>query len=153
MSIALILHKLAVVIWVGGMFFAYQCLRPVAAAQLPPPARLTLWNGVFRRFFPWVWAAVATLLGSGFWLIFGALGGMGAVGVHVHIMLGLGSLMMLIFLHVFFAPYRRLTRAVAAQDWSAGGQALSQIRILIGINTALGLLTILVGAGGRYMPW
>ena len=78
---------------------------------------------------------------------------MGAVGIHIHIMLGLNNLIILIFLHVFFAPYRRLTRAVAAQDWSAGGQALSQIRILIGINTALGLLTILVGAGGRYMPW
>ena len=66
-------------------------------------------------------------------------------------MLGLGSLMMLIFLHVFFAPYRRLTRAVAARDWPAGGKALSQIRILVGINTVLGLLTTLVGAGGRYI--
>ena len=137
--------------WVGGMFFAYGCLRPVAGAQLEPPARLTLWAGVFERFFPWVWAAVITILASGFWLIFGALGGMGAVGVHVHIMLSLGVLMMLIFLHVFFAPYRRLTRAVAAQDWPAGGKALSQIRILVGINTALGLLTTLVGAGGRYI--
>lgn len=151
MFIAVVLHVVAVVIWVGGMFFAYGCLRPVAGAQLEPPARLTLWAGVFERFFPWVWAAVITILASGFWLIFGALGGMGAVGVHVHIMLSLGVLMMLIFLHVFFAPYRRLTRAVAAQDWPAGGKALSQIRILVGINTALGLLTTLVGAGGRYI--
>ena len=149
--IASVLHVAAVVIWVGGMFFAYGCLRPVAAAQLEPPARLTLWAGVFERFFPWVWAAIIAILASGFWLIFGALGGMGAAGVHVHIMLGLGSLMMLIFLHVFFAPYRRLTRAVAARDWPAGGKALSQIRILVGINTVLGLLTTLVGAGGRYI--
>ncbi len=52
MGIALLLHLLAAVVWVGGMFFAYVALRPVAAAQLEPPARLTLWAGVFKVFFP-----------------------------------------------------------------------------------------------------
>ena len=52
-------YVVAVVIWVGGMFFAYTILRPVAAAsQLEPPARLTLWAGVFAGFFPWVWSAI-----------------------------------------------------------------------------------------------
>lgn len=37
MSIALALHVLAVTVWVGGMFFAYMILRPVAASQLQPP--------------------------------------------------------------------------------------------------------------------
>ena len=50
MGIALLLHLLAAVVWVGGMFFAYVALRP-AAAQLEPPARLTLWVGVFKIFF------------------------------------------------------------------------------------------------------
>jgi uncharacterized membrane protein len=59
--------------------------------------------------------------------------------------------MMLIFFHVFFAPYGRLKRAVAAQDWQAGGKALAQIRMLVGINTLIGLLTIAVGAAGRYL--
>ena len=30
------------------------------------------------------------------------------------------------------------------------GKALAQIRMLVGINTLIGLLTIAVGAGGRY---
>ena len=50
--------------------------------------------------------------------------------------------MMLIFFHVFFAPYKRLKLAVAAEDWSVGGKKLAQIRMLIGINTLIGLLTI-----------
>ena len=33
MYIAITLHLLAVVIWVGGMFFAYMALRPVAASK------------------------------------------------------------------------------------------------------------------------
>ena len=71
--------------------------------------------------------------------------------LYVHAMLGLGILMMLIFLHVYFAPYARLRRAVAAQDWPAGGKALAQIRMLVGINTVIGLLTIAIASGGRYL--
>jgi len=48
-----LLHVLASVIWVGGMFFAHQCLRPAAIATLDPPQRLALWRAVFGRFFPW----------------------------------------------------------------------------------------------------
>ena len=47
MALALALHVIAAVIWVGGMLFAHMMLRPVAAAQLEPPQRLTLWVGVF----------------------------------------------------------------------------------------------------------
>lgn len=150
MGFAVLLHVIAVVIWVGGMFFAYMVLRPVAAGQLEPPVRLRLWVGVFGLFFPWVWSAVVAILATGFWMIFAVFGGMGGVALYVHAMLGLGILMTLIFFHVFFAPYGRLKRAVAAQDWPAGGKALSQIRVLVGINTLIGLLTVAVGAGGRY---
>ena len=94
--------------------------------------------------------SIGVILATGLWMIFAVLGGMGAVALYVHAMFGLGLLMMLIFLHVFFAPYGRLKRAVAAQDWPAGGKALAQIRMLVGINTLIGLLTIAVGAGGRY---
>jgi uncharacterized membrane protein len=66
-------------------------------------------------------------------------------------MLGLGILMMLIFAHVYFAPFSRLKRAVASEDWPAGGKSLSQIRTMVGINTTIGMITIAVGAGGRYM--
>jgi len=151
MGIAVALHVLSVVVWVGGMFFAYVCLRPVAASQLEPPVRLTLWAGVFARFFPWVWVSVALVLATGLWMIFAVFGGMGGVGLYVHAMLGLGILMMLIFMHVFFAPYGRLKRAVAAQDWPTGGKALSQIRLLVGINTLIGVLTIAVASAGRYL--
>lgn len=151
MGIAVLLHVIAVVIWVGGMFFAHQCLRPVAAAQLQPPARLTLWVGVFGRFFPWVWASIAVVLGSGLWMLFGVFGGFGGAALYIHAMLALGLVMMAIFMHVFFAPYQRLRKAVAAQDWPAGAKSLAQVRVLVGINTTIGVLTIAIGSGGRYL--
>jgi uncharacterized membrane protein len=66
-------------------------------------------------------------------------------------MQGLGILMMLIFLHVFFAPYRRLRRAVEKQDWTPGAGALAQIRILVAVNLALGLATIAIATAGAYL--
>jgi len=146
-TLSLFLHVLSVVVWVGGMFFAYMALRPVAASVLEPPQRLTLWAGVFGKFFPWVWASVALILATGLHMLM-AFGGM-AAPLYALAMLVLGVVMMLIFGHVFFAPYKKLKRAVAAQDWKAGGGALGQIRKLIGINLSIGLLTIAVVFLGR----
>ncbi len=147
MIVAKFLHVMSVVIWVGGMFFAYVALRPVAAERLEPPQRLNLWEGVFSRFFTWVWLAVALLLGSGLYM----MAQLGKPPVYVMMMFGLGTLMMLLYAHVFFAPYQRLKRAVAAQDWPAGGVALAQIRKAVGINLLLGLLTVTVATLGVYL--
>jgi len=49
-AIASVLHVVAAVIWVGGMFFAYVCLRPAVGA-LEPPARCRLWRVALGRFF------------------------------------------------------------------------------------------------------
>ena len=151
MTIAIILHLLPAVIWVGGMFFAYMALRPVAASQLEPPARLSLWAGVFSKFFPWVFVSIALTLASGFWMVYAVFGGFAATGLYVHVMLVLGVLMMLIFFHVFFAPFRRLKQSVAQEDWAAGGRQLAQIRMMVGVNLLLGLLTIAIASGGRYL--
>ncbi len=151
MGIAVLLHVLAVVVWVGGMFFAYMVLRPVAAGQLEPPARLTLWAGVFARFFPWVFAAIAVILVTGLWMVYSVSGGFSAAALYINLMFWLGIVMMLIFFHVYFAPYRRLRAAVAQEDWTTGGGKLAQIRMLVGINTLLGLVVIAIGAGGRFI--
>lgn len=151
MSIAIPLHILAAVIWVGGMFFAHQVLRPVAADQLEPPLRQPLWVGVFNRFFPWVWVAITTLVATGYWMVFSVFGGFAHVGLYVHIMQGLGLLMIAIYLYVFFVPFRRLKKSVAAQAWPEGKGHIDRIRVMVGINTILGVITIITGAGGRYL--
>lgn len=144
MNILIPLHVLAVVIWVGGMFFAYVILRPVAAAKLEPPARLTLWAGVFGKFFPWVWASIGIILATGLWIIFNVYGGFAGLLMSIHIMFGLGILMILIYGHVYFALYKKLLKAVAEERWPDGGALLAKIRVMIGINLMIGLLTILI---------
>lgn len=147
MDIARWLHILSTTVWVGGMFFAYLALRPVAASVLQPPLRLQLWHGTLARFFQWVWLAIGLLLATGLHMTM-KLGGL-AAPLHVRVMLILGVIMMLVFAHVFFAPFARLGRAVASENWPAGGVALGQIRRLVGINLVLGLVTITITTAGR----
>ncbi|MCX4188891.1 CopD family protein [Methylophaga sp. OBS3] len=152
MGIAISLHILASVIWVGGLWFAFMHLRPAAAILLAPEHRLPLWANIFSRFFPWVWASIITIIVTGGYMIIrlGGFGGVDGVGMHVHIMLLLGILMMLLFMHVFFNPYRKLKWAVAEHDWITGADALDKIRKFVRANLILGLIVIVIGSSGRY---
>jgi len=148
-TIALALHLLATLIWVGGMFFAIMVLR-LAAGELDPPIRVPLWGRVFQRFFPWVWMAVIILPLSGYWMIFSVWGGFAGLPLHVHIMQALGLIMILIYLHIWFAPYRRFRIALPNSDIPEAGKNLNQIRILVTVNLIIGLVTSVMGSTGRY---
>ena len=150
-TLSLVLHMLSAVVWVGGMFFAYMFLRPVAAMQLEPPLRLQLWVGVFKKFFPFVWLSLLFLPLTGYMMIFDIWGSMASTPLYVHIMNGLGIVMIFIYLHVYFAPFKRLKEAVIKQDWPEGGRNLNIIRKMVGINTMIGLIVIVVASAGRMM--
>lgn len=147
MLILKLIHLLAVLVWVGGMFFAYVILRPAAVEILQPPERLRLWNSVFRNFFLWVWTAVIVLLLTGL-LMIQMYGGMAHIGRYIHIMLTLGLGMMLIYGHVYFARYRPFKKHVAQENWKEAGALLGKIRQLVAINLGLGLLTVVVAMTG-----
>ena len=145
----LFLHIACVVLWVGGMFFAYVCLRPTVVELFEPPQRLRLWRGVFARFFVWVWGAVVLIPLSGL-MMFAAAGFAGAP-LRWHLMLATGFVMVGIFVFVATGPYVALGRAVAAEDWKAGGAALNRIRQWVGINLLLGTATIAIATLGRWL--
>ena len=131
------------------MFFAHQVLRPAAAALEPAP-RLALWSRVLGRFFAWVFAAIILLLLTGYAMVFGVFGGFAGIGLYVQLMQGIGILMMLLFFHLYFAPWRRFRAAVARQDWAEGGRQLAQIRTIVTINLVLGIIVVAIGSSGRY---
>jgi uncharacterized membrane protein len=144
-TLLLFLHVISDVIWIGGMFLAYMAVRPAAAEVLDPPSRLKLWSGIFRRFFPWVWAAVVLIIATGFLM----MGQLARVPHYVVAMTVIGIVMGAIFLYIYFAPFAALNRAVASEDWKSGGAALNRIRTLVGTNLVLGLLNIAVAMLGR----
>lgn len=146
-NLLLALHVLGVVVWVGGMFFAHMALRPTAAELLQPPQRLPLLNGVFGRFFPWVWVAVTLITLSGV-ILMALLGGFRAHW-HIHVMLAVGLVMLGIYCYVYFFPYARLRRECAAQNWPVAGEAMARIRKMVGVNLVLGLSITAIAILGR----
>jgi len=148
-AFALALHILGAVVWVGGMFAIYMCLRP-ALGTLEPPQRLRLMRVTFQKFFPWVWAAVVLLLLSGYTMVFHTFGGFAGLRLHVNLMQGIGWVMIALFFWLFHGPWLKFKRAVDAQDWPTAGANLDRIRQIIAVNLPLGLLVVVIGASGRY---
>ncbi len=143
------LHVLAIIVWIGGMVFAHFFLRPAVAA-LEPPVRLRLMHDVLGRFFKAVLVASLLSLVSGVWMLGRVArqvvqsGGSFDMPLAWTVMAVLGVAMVAIFMHIRFALYKRLGRAVAAADWAAGGAALAQIRTWVTVNLGLGVLVVVV---------
>lgn len=140
------LHVLAALVWVGGMFFAWLILRPATVAALEGPARLRLWLEVFRRFFVWVWVAVAILAISGIGMLHMRFSGFETAPKYVQLMMGGAIVMFALFLRVQALLLPDLRAAVQAEDWPAGAAALGRIRRLVGINLLLGLAVVAVAS-------
>lgn len=140
-------HLLAIVAWVGGMFFTLYCLRP-AAVLLEPPQRARLMHATLARFFRVVLVAAGLVLVSGVWMIgrvaraASQSGGSFNMPLDWWVMVVLGVLMVAIFGHIRAVLFRRLDRAVQAQDWPLAGQALGSIRSWVLVNLWLGIIII-----------
>ncbi|RLJ18113.1 hypothetical protein DJ031_12545 [bacterium endosymbiont of Escarpia laminata] len=149
MSLAMTLHLLAAIVWVGGMFFAHMALRPAVAQLLEPPQRLPLMLKVFDGFFPWVWFAVVLILVTGSWVLFSVFDG--EVKTSVWFMTVVGTLMAAIFVFIYALPYRRMGEALQAGELPKAGEAMALIRRLIGTNLILGLMVTVIAVAGKYM--
>jgi len=142
-------HLLAIIVWIGGMVFAYFFLRPATLA-LEPPLRLRLMDDALGRFFKAALISAVIVLASGLWMIGrvakqSVQAGQGFdMPLSWWIMALLGVVMIGILGHIRFALYKRLSKAVAASNWTAGGAALASIRTWVAINLSIGVVIIAV---------
>ena len=140
-------HLLGVIAWVGGMFFAYFCLRPAAAEVLEPAKRLPLWAATFARFLPYMAVAVTLIVASGLAMFLPV--GFRDAPLGWHVMLGLGLAMAVVFAVVYLLHYPRLRRQCADSTWPAAAATLNRIRQLVALNIGLGVLVVLSALSTR----
>ena len=57
--------------------------------------------------------------------------------------------MVALFVYLYFRPYARFKEAVANEDWDNARQSLERIRLIVGTNLIIGLITVVLGASGR----
>lgn len=140
MALLVFLHLVAAIIWMGGMAFILLAMRPAALALLQPPMRPQFLLATLQRFFPLVWLSIAVILATG--LVIMLQVGFAQSPIGWHAMFGIGLVMMAVFAHIFFAPFKRARRAAALQDWPSAGRALEQIHPLVILNFTLGWIAI-----------
>lgn len=143
------IHTVVAVLWVGGIFLAYRVLRP-AAMELQPPQRLSLWVGVFSRFFPWVWAFIVLLVISGYWDWSVRFGDYERAPLYLHAMQLIGWLMIFLFAWLYFVPFAKFKGLVADSQFPEAGKLMNdKMRPVIAINLSLGVLEAVIGEIGR----
>ncbi len=133
-------HLAAGIVWMGGMAVMIWAVRPTAISSFEPPVRLPFLAAVMSRFFKLVAICVFLLLATGGAMLVGVDMKMAPKGWHA--MLGIGTLMCLIFGHIYWVPFRRLKLALAQQELPAAGAQLGKIHPLMILNFALGWLAI-----------
>jgi len=142
-------HVLSIIVWIGGMVFMHFFLQP-AARQLEAPVRVRLMRDILSRYFQAVLVASLLTLASGVWMLGRVArqavqsGGSFEMPLAWIVMAALGVVMVTLFMYIRFVLHKRLVRAVAAADWTAGGAALAQIRRWAAVNLGLGLVILLV---------
>lgn len=146
-QLLLFVHLLAAMAWVGGMFFAYFCLRPAAAETLDPPKRLPLWAATFERFLRITAVAVVALLGSG--LLMMQATGFGQAPPGWHVMMTLGLVMSVVFVVLYALHYPRFRRHCAASEWPAAAGVLNTMRRLVAVNLVLAVCTVAAAVFAR----
>ena len=150
MTVALPLHILATIVFLGGLFFASVVFQPVARG-LNVQTSSSLWQQMLSRFFVWAWVCLLLILATGISMVFLKFGGFSGVPAIHRGNMAIGIPAIALFGYVFFGPWQRYRRAVSRQDWTRAPRELARVRAAIGIILALGLLASAVSAVGRYL--
>ena len=144
------IHLLAVIAWLGGMFFMLMCLRPAVHEVLDPPPRIRLMHATLRRFLRIVGFAVLAILLSGAAMIAMAWRDRAAAGLAFNMpldwyaMVALFFVMLAVYLHVRLPLFSRVARGLAAERWPEAGAALVAIRWEVAINLVLGIFIVVL---------
>ncbi|HSR63577.1 MAG TPA: CopD family protein, partial [Gammaproteobacteria bacterium] len=115
-----------------------------------PAQRLLLARAILQRFFRWVWVAVLLLPATGFWMTTRLYDGF-SWPLFIWIMAVMAIVMILLFLHVYFAPWQRLNNALDKGDTAKAPAALETIRRIVTVNLILGMIVAVVASAGRYL--
>jgi uncharacterized membrane protein len=138
-------HLLALIAWVGGMFFMLAALRP-ALVVLEGPSRLALMRAVIGRFVTIVSATIGLILLTGLgmlWLHYTALAAAGTrftMPASWVAMIAFGAVMIGIFEHLRASLFKRMRAALDSGDAPLAAALLAKIRSRVLVNLVLGVV-------------
>lgn len=135
----LFVHLVAVIVWVGGMFFMTQCLHPTLVG-LPGPDRLKVVVPTLERFLRWVLLAIVLIWVSGLAMI--ALRWPIRMPAGWHLMILAAVVMSALFGVIRGRLFGGVKAALARGEPAMAAPLLARIRQLVLINLALGIVAV-----------
>lgn len=148
--LAISLHLISAILWIGGVFLVYQVFRP-AAMSLEPAIRLPLFLNIFSRFFPWVWLFIILLVITGYWDWQTRFSINEVTPAYIHAMNIIGWIMIALFAFLYFKPFKALKLKIANNEYPEAGKIIqNQMKPIIIINLSLGIIEGIIGTTGVY---
>ncbi len=134
----LALHLLGMAVWVGGAAYVLIVLRP-SLALLEQTHRVAAHLQSLKRFFRLVWHVMPVVLLTGWAMEIFRAGGFAHADWRINAMQGLGVLMAIVFVAVYFGAFKRAQRAIRPKP-----AMFESIHSLVGMMLALGIVTVIV---------
>jgi uncharacterized membrane protein len=150
MTVVFPLHILAIIVFLGGLFFASVVFQPLARG-LDSETASSLWQQMLSRFFAWGWVSLLLILATGISMVFLKFGGYSGTPMIHRGNMAIGIPAIALFGYVFFGPWRQYRRTTLRRDWTAAQTALTRVQVVMRVILVLGLIASVVSAVGRYI--
>lgn len=150
MTVVFPLHILAIIVFLGGLFFATVVFQPLARG-LDSETASSLWQPMLSRFFAWGWVSLLLILATGISLVFLKFGGYSGTPMIHRANMAIGIPAIALFVYVFFGPWQQYRRTTLRRDWTAAHKAITRLQVVMRIILVLGLVAAVVSAAGRYL--
>ena len=148
-GLVLAIHILAVIIWLGGLFFLAVVLGP-SAKFLDAAAAPSFWRRTLSRSLAWGWLSLVVIVGTGVAMVFLVFGGYGYLPNIHRVNMAIGIPAIALYGYTSLVPWRQFGRAARSNDRVVAAKKLHQVRTLLATILVLALSAAFMSALGRY---
>jgi uncharacterized membrane protein len=148
-GLVLAIHILAVIIWLGGLFFLVVVLGP-SAESLDAAGASSVWYRTLSRSLAWGWLSLVLIVVTGVAMVFLVFGGYGHLPNIHRVNMAIGIPAIALYSYVYLMPWRQLGRAVRSSDRVVAAKKRHQVRTLLATILVLALSAAFMSALGRY---
>jgi uncharacterized membrane protein len=150
MSVAFTFHTLAVIVWLGGLFFLCVVSQP-STRDLDAETALSLWHRTLSRFFAWAWISLLLILATGISMVFLKFGGFSDIPILHQVNRAIGIPAIALYGYLYFGPWQQFRRAMSRHDLTAAQKDIARVRVVMAVILTLGVVASVVSAAGRYI--
>jgi uncharacterized membrane protein len=149
MSVALPIHIVATVVWLGGLFLLSAVLQP-SIRHFDSKLVLSVWSQTLGRFLAWGSVSLIVIVATGIALVNLRFGGFSGMPTAHRWNMVLGIPAIALYAYLCFVPWQRYRRAMSRGDSKAAETSVRAIRRIMAVVLALGLAASVVSAAAHY---